>query len=69
MKVYSSIYLTGLFHNIYYSGQSMPYLLNLQKYKKKARANLGQAQLKLELGFASTNLHQIGEQESIIILC
>ena len=37
--------------------------------KKQAGAELGQAQLKLELGFTSSNLHQIDEQESLIGLC
>ena len=36
---------------------------------EQAGAELGQAQLKLELGFTSTNLHQIDEQESLIVLC
>ena len=36
---------------------------------KQAGAELGQAQLKLELGFISTNLHQIDEQECLIVLC
>ena len=37
--------------------------------RKQAGAELGQFQLKLELGFTSTNLHQIDEQESLIVLC
>ena len=32
---------------------------------EQAGAYLGQAQPKLELGFTSTNLHQIDEQESL----
>ena len=35
---------------------------------KQAGADLGQAQLKLELGFTLTNLHQIDEQESLIVI-
>ena len=40
-----------------------------QKVIKQAGAELGQAQLKLELGFTSTYLLQIDEQESHIVLC
>ena len=40
-----------------------------RKTLEQAGAELGQAHLKLELGFNSTNLHQIDEQESLIVLC
>ena len=36
---------------------------------KQAGAELGQAQLKLELGLTLTNLHQIDKQNSPIVLC
>ena len=38
-------------------------------FMKQAGTELGQAQLKLELGFTSTNLHQIDYQENLIVLC
>ena len=35
---------------------------------RQAGTELRKAQLKLELGFTSTNLHQMDEQESLIVL-
>ena len=42
---------------------------NYEKLLQQAGSELGQAQLKLELGFTSTNLYPIDEQESLIVLC
>ena len=38
------------------------------RIRKQAGAELGQAQLKLGLGFTSTNLHRIARQLSLIVL-
>ena len=56
-------------YNLFYKGISNLFSDWKHIYPNKLRAELGQAQLKPELGFTSTYLHQIDEQESLIVLC
>ena len=59
------------YHSFYNITHSEDYVVDDEEEKEseQAGAELGQAQLKLELEFTSTNLHQINEQESLIVLC
>ena len=61
----------NMFKPLWIHFQPFGILSYIQQYKNvvencvQARAELGQAQLKLRLGFPPTNLHQINEQETL----